>query len=142
VIIPDTNVISELARETPDATVTAWLHVQSLFELATTTINVAEIKFGLARLTLGRRRSELEARFGNFAARAFPDRIFGFDANAAGAFGEIAAACERSGRRLAAFDGLIAAIALSRGAGIATRDIRGFDGCGIQVINPGEAGTA
>ncbi len=141
-IILDTNVISELTRETPNAAAAAWLHIQSLFDLATTTINLAEIRFRLARLPVGRRRGELETRFNNFAARAFADRIFGFDANAADVFGETAASRERTGRRLTGFDGLIAAIALSRGASIATRDVRGFEGCGVPVIDPWNAGTA
>jgi toxin FitB len=135
-IILDTDVISELTRETPSTTVAAWLHVSPLFELATTTIDIAEIRFGMARLTLGRRRGEFEARFNSFAVRAFADRVFDFDAYAADCFGEIAAARERSGRRLVGFDGLIAAIAVSRGASIATRDIRGFEGCGVGLINP------
>jgi toxin FitB len=33
---------------------------------------------------------------------------------------------------------LIAAIAVSRGSSVATRDIGGFDGCGLQLINPWE----
>ena len=34
------------------------------------------------------------------------------------------------------FDAQIAAIALSRNAGVATRNVDDFEGCGIDVINP------
>lgn len=33
-------------------------------------------------------------------------------------------------------DLMIAAIALSRDANVATRNVRDFDGCGVAVINP------
>ena len=110
-------------------------------ELATTTVNIAEVRFGLARLGNSRRRNELERRFSNFIARGFVDRLFGFDGQAADAFAELVAARERGGRRLAGFDGLIAAIALSRGLGLATRNTGDFEGCGVPVINPWSANT-
>jgi predicted nucleic acid-binding protein len=31
---------------------------------------------------------------------------------------------------------MIAAIALSRGASVVTRNVRDFEGCGVAVINP------
>jgi toxin FitB len=141
VIILDTNVISEAMRAAPDPPVAQWLHEQGSFELATTTINVAELKFGIARLTPGLRRADLQARFDLLLTQGLLARVFGFDAGAADAFGELAAARQRRGRPLIGFDGLIAAVALSQGASVATRDVRGFEGCGIEVINPWEAAS-
>ncbi len=37
---------------------------------------------------------------------------------------------------MSAFDGLIAAIALSHGANLATRNTRDFEGGGLRLINP------
>jgi toxin FitB len=141
VIILDTNVISEAMRLSPSPVVLAWLRSTSVFELATTTINVAEIGCGLARLPFGRRRARLDAGFQNFVGRLFESRIFGFDDLAAESFAELAAARERSGRPFQRFDGLIAAIASSRRLGVATRDIGGFEGCGIALVNPWDVGT-
>jgi predicted nucleic acid-binding protein len=135
-IILDTNVISEAMLPSPSSIVMGWLAARPAVDLATTTISIAEVGFGLARLPFGRRRTERERMFNNFCQRAFGDRIFGFDRLAADAYGDLIAARERSGRPLLGFDGLIAAIAASRGLGIATRDIGGFEGCGIQVFNP------
>ena len=42
----------------------------------------------------------------------------------------------RSGRPIAKADAQIAAIAQSRGAALATRNVPDFEGCGIDVINP------
>src|SRR5258707_12968880 len=135
-IILDTNVISEAMRPSPSLLVMDWLAARPAFDLATTTISIAEVGFGLARLPFGRRRTERERLFVNLLARSFGDRIFGFDRYAADTYGELVAARERGGRPLLGFDALIAAIAASRGLGIATRDVRGFEGCGIPVISP------
>ena len=135
-IILDTNVISEAMRLSPSPTVMDWLAARPAFELATTTISVAEIGFGLARLPFGRRRAERERTFDGFLARSFGDRIFAFDRLAADTYGELVAARERSGRPLGGPDGFIVAIAASRGLGIATRDTGGFEGCGVSLVNP------
>lgn len=135
-IILDTNVISEVMRPLPSPAVMDWLTAHPTFELATTTITIAEIRFGLARLPFGRRRTDRERLFETLLSRSLGDRIFSFDRPAADAYGQLIAAREREGRPMPGFDGLIASIALSRGVGIATRDVGGFADCGIDVVNP------
>ena len=135
-IILDTNVISELMRAKPAPVVLEWFAARSLLELATTSINLAEVRYGLGRLPFGRRRRDLETKFNSFASRGFANRVFDFDAVAADAYGDIVVVRERSGRRLEGFDGLIAAIAKSRGLAIATRSTGDFAECGIEVISP------
>ena len=135
-IILDTNVISEVMRATPNPAVLGWLAAQPLLELATTTINLAEVRYGLARLPFGRRRRDLEIKFNSFALRGFGNRVLSFDATAADAYGDLVVAREHAGRRVEGFDGLIAAIAKSRGLPIATRNIDDFGGFGIAMINP------
>jgi predicted nucleic acid-binding protein len=138
-IIIDTNVISELMRTGPEPIVLEWFRTRSLSEIATTAINIAEIRHGLARLPLGQRRLGLEGSFNSLAARGFVDRVFDFDRAAADVFADLVVARERSGRRLAGFDALIAAIAKSQGLAIATRNTGDFAGCGIDLLNPWEA---
>jgi predicted nucleic acid-binding protein len=135
-IILDTNVLSELMRPAPDGIVLAWLRAQPLAKLCTTAVNVAEIRYGLARLPPGRRRSDLESRFAALIARGLGNRILSLDDPAAGLYGDLMAGREQAGRRLEGFDGLIAAVARSHNAAIATRNTVDFDGCGIQLINP------
>ena len=141
-IILDTNVISELMRAIPDPAVVGWLAAQPLPELATTTINLAQIRHGLARLPFGRRRRDLEMKFNSFALRGFANRILDFDTTAADVYGDLVVARERGGRRLEGFDGLIAAIAKARGLPIATRNTEDFEGCGIDVKNPWSEGLS
>lgn len=141
-IILDTNVIAELMRAGPDTAVLEWLRARPLLDLSTTTINLAEVRYGLARLPFGRRRRDLELKFNSFALRGFANRVLDFDANAADVYGDLVVAREHAGRRLEGFDGLIAAIARSRGLPIATRNADDFAGCGIDVINPWNASPA
>ena len=135
-IILDTNVISEIMRPDPARSVLDWLDEQPITELATTTINLAEIRYGLARLRFGRRRTDLETRFDSFVGRGLASRVFDFDAAAANAYGDLVFAREQIGRPLDGFDGLIAAIARSRALPIATRNGSDFEGCGIEVLDP------
>jgi len=135
-IILDTNVISEVMRASPDRAVLGWLGSQPLPELATTAISLAEVRHGLARLPFGRRRRDLEMKFDSFAVQGFANRVLDFDKAAADIYGDLVVARERAGRRLEGFDGLIAAIAKSRGLPIATRNADDFAGCGIDIIDP------
>ena len=135
-IILDTNVISEVMLPEPSLVVMDWLDARPTFDLATTAINIAELRFGLARLPAGRRRIDRERLLGQILDRSFGNRILSFDRLAADAYGELVAGREHSGRPLVGPDGFIAAIAVSRGVAIATRDVRGFEGCGVEIINP------
>jgi predicted nucleic acid-binding protein len=135
-IILDTNVLSELTRAIPEPLVLGWVREQSMLNLGTTTINIAEIKLGLAHLPAGRRRGELERKFAGLMARGLAGRVFDFDLPAADVLGDILVGRERMGRRLEGYDGLIAAIALSRGFAVATRNTADFEGCGLTIVNP------
>jgi predicted nucleic acid-binding protein len=137
-IILDTNVLSELMLIKGEPSVFEWLRGQPIRDLGTTSINIAEIQYGLTRLPTSRRRSELERNFSNVIMRGFAGRIFDFDQPAANIYGDIRVARERVGRPLEGADAFIAAIALSRGFAVATRNTADFEGCGIRIINPWE----
>jgi predicted nucleic acid-binding protein len=136
VIILDTNVISELMRSRPDAAVVAWLAAQARSLLYTTSINKAEILYGIAALPQGRRRRGIAAAAEAMFSEDLAGRVLPFDEIAAGHYAEIVAGRRRSGAPIEAFDAQIAAIALAAGADIATRDVAGFANCGIAVIDP------
>ena len=135
-IILDTNVISEIMKPHPDPTVMAWLEAQDPAQLATTTVCVAEITYGLARLDPGERRSRLETRFGQLLAEGLAGRIFGFDLSAAAHYGPLVANRQRLGRPIEGFDGLICAIALANNAQIVTRNSTDFANSGVTILNP------
>src|SRR4051794_11706962 len=97
-IVLDTNVVSELMKPERHPNVRAWLHAHPVGELATTTITLAEIGYGLARLPEGRRRFELETNFQTFLVRGLGPRVFEFDRVAAQLYGEMVVAREKVGR--------------------------------------------
>jgi hypothetical protein len=66
----------------------------------------------------------------------FPARILPFDEDAARLFPVVVAARQATGRPIAQFDAVIAAIARSRRAAVATRNTKDFEGCGIRLVNP------
>ena len=123
-------------RPEPDTTVYRWVAAQPQALLFTTYVNQAEIYYGIAALPAGRRRTRLaEAARGIFAEDC-SGRILPFGAEAAIHYPEIVLTRRRAGASADGFDALIAAIALGANAQIATRDIGGFSGCGLALINP------
>ena len=135
-IVVDTNVISELMRAEPNPRVVNWIARLPRSTLDTTTINQAEILTGIALLPAGRRRRSLAAAAGSMFAEDFDGRILSFDAAAANCCAEITLRRREVGRQMEGFDLLIAAIALSAGATVATSDVDGFERAGLHVVNP------
>jgi toxin FitB len=136
VIVLDTNVLAEVLRPEPAVSVSRWMARQDRANLFTTTICEAEILYGLALMAAGKRRTRLEQVAAAIFREDFPARILPFDSAAAAAFAEIAAARRRLGRPIGEFDAQVAAIAHSRGADVATRNVKDFADCGVRVINP------
>jgi toxin FitB len=136
VIVLDTNVLSEVLKPLPSETVLRWLAAQESAAVFTTTITQAEVLYGIEALPAGKRRARLWAAIEKMFAEQFQDRILPFDDEAARAFAKIVAAREAVGHPISQFDAMIAAIARSRRASVATRDIADFEQCGIQIINP------
>ncbi len=135
-ILLDTNVISAFMKPESDAAVVAWLDTQPRESLWTTAITVFEIRAGLEILAPSRRRQALEDAFSRALNQAFAERIVPFDESAAHAAGQIAAARRKLGRSLEVRDVQIAGIAIARNAKLATRNIRHFEGLGLELIDP------
>jgi len=135
-IILDTNIISELMKSAPDPSVLAWIGKQKPTNLAITAIGIAEIQRGILLLPKGKRRNNLDADFKSFIEKAFIGRILPFDEDAAYLYGQISSERMQSGFNVDAVDLMIAAIVKNYGALIATRNVKDFKDCGIDIINP------
>lgn len=135
-IILDTNVVSEFMTSPPESSVLSWLNAQNTASLYLTTITIAEIGFGLRTMPQGKRRDMLTERFEQFVKTAFEHRILPFDEDAARVYGEVMGYRREIGRPISSLDGQIAAIARSQGFSIATRNIKDFEECQIDLINP------
>lgn len=135
-ILLDTNVLSELMRPTPSPAVEKWMSGQPVAGIFLSTITEAELRYGLALLPEGQRQRRLVAQAEAMLVEDFAGRILTFDSPAACAYARIAAARRLSGRPISQADAQIAAIAVSRGAALATRNVADFVGCGVDVIDP------
>jgi predicted nucleic acid-binding protein len=136
VIVLDTNVLSEVLKPAPADTVLRWLADQPPAAVFTTTITLAEILYGLEVLPEGKRRSRLLTAIERMFAEQFDGRILPFDEEAARLFAAIAASRFAAGRPISQSDAMIAAIARSHRAAVATRNTSDFERCGVRVVNP------
>jgi predicted nucleic acid-binding protein len=135
-ILLDTNVLSELMRPSPSAVVESWMGSQPVAGIFISAITEAELRYGLALLPDSRRQRRLTAQVEALLAEDFAGRILPFDSPAAAAYARIAAARRLSGRPISQADAQIAAIAASRGATLATRNVTDFIDCEIDVVDP------
>lgn len=137
-ILLDTNIVSAVMAPTPAGSVLAWLDRQATADLYLSTITIAEIGFGLLILPEGKRRRDLRSRFDEFVARGFEHRILTFDTPAAREYAEIMGHRRESGRPMSIPDGQIAAIARAHRLAVATRNVRDFELCDLEILNPFE----
>jgi predicted nucleic acid-binding protein len=134
-IVLDTNVVSELMRAEPALAVLTWLQQNSGDSMYTTTVTVAEIRYGIARLPEGRRRESLHQAANEIFA-AFPRQVLPFDLAAANAYADVVTVRESLGNPIDGFDAQIAAICRSQAAALATRNTKDFTNTGISVVDP------
>ena len=134
-IVLDTNVISEPLKSRPSKKVMDWLDNQSAETLYISAISRTELCFGVLKLPDGKQKNALAAQMER-ALDLFKDRTLDFDADSADRLAEIAAKCEKIGKRATAPDAYIAACAAARGFALATRNISHFEHTGIRVIDP------
>jgi hypothetical protein len=135
-ILLDTNVISEMMKQSPSAKVMAWIDQQEVMLVYISTITVAELSYGIHALPKGKRRNLIEDAFNKTIGEAFKHRLLSFDDVAAHIYGKIMGRRKALGRPLSILDGQIAAIALAHGAAIATRNTCDFTDCDLDLINP------
>jgi predicted nucleic acid-binding protein len=129
-IVLDTNVTSELMRPAPLLVVTAWVRARNARELYTTSITMAEIRYGIERLPDGRRKDLLRITAEDVFS-AFAEAVLPFDAAAAAEYAGIVSRRDRTGAPIDGFDAQIAAICRTHGAALATRNVKDFDATGI-----------
>ncbi|WBB64020.1 type II toxin-antitoxin system VapC family toxin [Streptomyces sp. WMMC500] len=135
-IVLDTNVISEIFRPQPDASVVAWL--ESLTgDVAITAVTLAELLAGVRRLPDGRRKRVLSTRIAT-AVEPYRDdhSVLSFDAGAAERYADILVAREVAGLPISTADAQIASICLAHDATCATRNLKDFAHTGVELLDP------
>lgn len=135
-IVLDTNVLSEILRPAPDDRPLSWIAAQPRSVLFTTTVTRAELLYGAQLLPTGHRQTALLTAIRQIFSLDMAGQVLGFDNDAADHYAEIASVRKNSGKPVSQFDAMIAAMTKSRGARLATRNVKDFEDCGIEIINP------
>ena len=133
----DTNVLSELMRSQPAATVLDWFAQNAQSAMHTSAVTQAEILTGIALLPVGQRRTALATSAEQMFEQDFADRCLPFDTAAAKHYAVLVAARTRQGQPVSTEDAQIAAIALATGLTVATRNTKDFENIkGLVQANP------
>jgi predicted nucleic acid-binding protein len=134
-IVLDTNILSSIMRQEPDAKVVSWLDQQSRTSIWTTSITVLEMRFGLQIMAIGKRKSSLLQSFERLLDK-MGHRIAPFDNDAATQAANLMATRQLKGRPVELRDTMIAGIVLARHATLATRNLVHFEDLSVPVVNP------
>ncbi len=135
-ILLDTNVVSEPLKAACDKSVVSWIDEQAIETLFLSTISLAELRFGIAVLPEGKRKETLHSSLEQQVLPLFTGRILSCDEQASHAYATLRARARNAGQAIDAADGYIAAIAVTHGFAVATRDTSPFEAVGLKVINP------
>lgn len=136
-IVLDTNVVSEAMKPEPHPNVRAWLNAQPYETLYLSSVTLAEMLFGIGALPSGKRKEMLNEAL-NGLMELFDGRILSFDVAASKQYADLAVTARAAGRGFPVPDGYIAAIAVSNGFKVASRDTAPFEAASVSVINPWE----
>ena len=129
----DTNVLSELRRKTPDATVLEWFARRPASTLYLSVLTFGELRKGIEGVLDAKRRMALTDWLETDLPAFFTGRILPVDAQVADRWGRLLSA---AGRPMPAIDSLLAASAAQHGLSMVTRNSRDFADLGLDVINP------
>jgi len=137
-IVLDTNVISEAMKPEPHPAVRAWLNEQGAETLYLTSVTLAELLYGIGALAAGKRKDKLTQTLEGLMG-VFKERVLPFDVDAAKRYAGLAVMARAAGRGFPTPDGYIAAIAVSRGFIVASRDTAPYEAASVKVIDPWQA---
>lgn len=132
----DTNVISEGAKPRPHLGMMGWLASVDEEHLFLSVVSVAELRFGIERMTAGKRRTALNLWLTNDLPERFGDHLLGINNEIADLWGRIVARSWAAGRPIHAMDALIAATAERYQLTLVTRNTSDFEATGIRLFDP------
>jgi predicted nucleic acid-binding protein len=131
----DTCVLSELVKPAPSVEVLEWVDSRVDGDLFMAAMTLAELKRGVAKLPLSRRKSELSSWLENLQL-GFGERVLSFTGETAAYWGEMCARADVAGKTMSAFDSIIAATAVEHGLSLVTRNVQDFSAAPVLLINP------
>ena len=132
----DTNIPSEMTRPHPQLSVTQWLDVADDDQLYLSVISLGEILKAITVLPTCKRRTGLQQWLDETLRPWFEGRILPVNEPVAKQWGFLAGQSKLKGRPLKMADGFIAATALEHDLTVVTRNVRDFEGLGVDGFNP------
>jgi predicted nucleic acid-binding protein len=132
----DTNVVSELVKQNPDAGVVRFLVNADDSAVALSVITLAELRYGIERLVPGAKRERLTKWLEDELPRRFDERILRIDDVTAAEWGRTMARAERAGRPMSEMDGWLAALAAVHRLVLVTRNGGDFSGFPGEIHDP------
>lgn len=134
----DTNVLSELRKPRPEPRVLAFVAEQPLEALYVSTVTLAEIRFGIERVTDAARRAELRAWLTNKVRPMFEQRVLPVSDDVMLVWRLLVDEGRKGGHTFSQPDLIIAATAAHHGLTVVTRDVSEFERAKVPVLNPWE----
>ena len=129
----DTNVVSETMKQVPAPQVIDFLEHSEETWLASLVVH--ELEYGVDLMSEGKRRERVRAGLVALL-REYEDRVLPLNVDGARWAAWFRADAIRSGRNPELSDMLIAGTAKAHGLALATRNVRDFEGLGVEVVNP------
>jgi predicted nucleic acid-binding protein len=125
-----------MTRPQPQQSDCHWLENADDEQLYLGAVSLGEILKGITVLTASKRRSGLQQWLDEILRPWFEGRILPVNEPIAERWGLLSGKCKLKGRPLKVADGFIAATALEHDLIIVTRNVRDFEGLGVEVLNP------
>ncbi len=128
----DTVVLSALRRRDRHPKLVTWVARQRTGDLYLSVITIGEIERGIA-LQRGKNEefARLLAKWLDQMLAVYGDRVLPVDTETAKRWGRLSAEIGNGGADL-----MIAAVALTHGLSVVTRNVRHFEPTGVPIINP------
>jgi predicted nucleic acid-binding protein len=132
----DTNVISELRKPSCNQAVRVWSESLPAEVLYLSTVTLAEIRFGIEQQPDPAFCQELTEWIDTWLRPWFSGRILEVDEDAILMWRRMVARGKSQGITFSQPDLFIAAIAAQHELCVASRNVRDFEGAGVEIFNP------
>lgn len=132
----DTNILSELRRPRPERKVLAFVAAQPLDLLHVGVVTLAEIRFGIERVSDAGRRAELNDWLAHRMRPMFTQRILAITEDIMLKWRLLVEEGRKARHTFSQPDLIIAATALHHGLTVVTRDVDDYRKARVPVLNP------
>jgi toxin FitB len=131
----DTNAVSEWVKPRPNPGVIRWMASADEDQIFISVVSLAELRYGVERLPVSARRTQLDQWLQQELPLRFERRILPVDAAIAEAWGRTVSRSETAGRPIEAIDAFLAATAETYQLTLVTRNVSDFPTL-KGVLNP------